>query len=163
MNEDTRSSVPVAPPSDVVALSGRSLAWRGVGLLVGAAMAVLGTAVWDDGAWPFAPMSQFAFYVGPQSQIRATYVDARWTTGEVRPMQLTATGVGIARAEIEGRIAPIVEDPSILQDLAVRQRMLHPDEPQPVTLWLRQKVIALRDGRPAGTTVVTLAEWQVQP
>ena len=144
-------------------LSRAGLLWRTGVLGTGAVMAVLGTAVWNDGAWPFAPMSQFAFYVGPRSEIRATYVDALWTTGEIRPMSLTAQGVGIGRAEIEGKLGPITRDPSMLQDLADRQRLLHPDQPQPVELWLRQRVTTLEDGVPAGVTVVTLAHWRVRP
>ncbi len=147
--------------ADVVRLSRASLAWRTAALAGGCILAVLGTAVWNDGAWPFAPMSQFAFYVGTESEIRASYVDALWTDGLTRPMDLSAKGVGIGRAEIEGKIAPIVENPSMLQDLAVRQKLLHPDEPQPVRLWLRQRVTTLHDGVPTGTTVETLTEWTV--
>lgn len=153
---------PASRVEPTLRLGRRGLAWRSAVLLTGVTCAVLGTAVWDDRAWPFAPMSQFAFYVGPQSEIRSTYVDAVWTDGGQRPLQLTASGVGIGRAEIEGRLVPITKDPSLLQDLADRQALLHPDGPQPTVLWLRQRVTALVDGRPAGTTVETLATWTVQ-
>lgn len=155
--------VTVTGSGEPVRLGRVGLLWRLGVLATGTVMAVLGTAVWNDGAWPFAPMSQFAFYVGPRSEIRSTYVDALWTTGEVRPMSLSATGVGIGRAEIEGKIGPIVKDPSMLQDLAVRQRLLHPEQAQPRELWLRQRVTRLENGVPTGSSVVTLAHWRVAP
>jgi hypothetical protein len=144
-------------------LSRAGLAWRAVALVGGMALAIAGTAVWNDEKWPFAPMSQFAFYVGPQSEIRSTYIDAATAAGDPVPVLLSPHGVGIGRAEIEGRLTGIVKDPSLLQDIAERQRLLHPEQPQFATLWLRQRVIKLQDGAPVGTTVETLAVWQVRP
>lgn len=149
---------------EAAVLSRPALAWRLVALAAGVTLVCLGTARWDDDVWPFAPMSQFAFFVGPQSEIRSTRVDALTTQGVVVQVSLSPQGVGIGRAEIEGRLPSILRDPSLLQDLADRQRLLHPDDPQFVRLWLRQRVTKLDRGRPVGTpTDETLATWEVRP
>jgi hypothetical protein len=126
-------------------------------------LVINGTARGNDDLWPFAPMSQFAFGVDLQGEIRSTYVEALTTDGEIVRVPLSPRGVGIARAEVEGQLPNIVDDPSKLRALAVAQRRLHPRRPGYVHLWLRQTVTQLVDGRPGEATRETLAEWRVRP
>lgn len=154
---------PGANGTGVVRLGRTSLMWRAVILVVGVTLAALGTARWNDDRWPFAPMSQFAFAVGRSSEIRSTHIDALTTEGTVVQVSLSPGGVGLGRAEIEGQLPNIIRDPVLLQDIAVRQRVIHPDQPQFRMLWLRQRVTQLRDGAPVGTHDETLATWTVTP
>jgi hypothetical protein len=143
-------------------LSRVGLAWRAGALLAGTLLVTYGTARGTDDLWPFAPMSQFAFGVDLDGQIRSTYVEALTTEGERVRVPLSPRGVGVGRAEVEGQLPSIVADPSKLGALAVAQARLHPDEPQYVHLWLRQEVVQLRDGRDAGRSDELLAEWAVR-
>ena len=147
---------------EVVRLTRAGLAWRAAALLTGAALVTYGTVRGDDDLWPFAPMSQFAFAVDLDGQIRSTYVEALTSAGTRVRVPLSPGGVGIGRAEIEGQLPNIVAEPSKLQALAVAQARLHPELPAYEHLWLRQEVTQLRDGRESGRSDVLLAEWEVR-
>jgi hypothetical protein len=158
--------VPSSPPTTgektaVRRLSRTGLAWRVAVLGAGTALALYGSLAGTDDLWPFGPMSQFAFYVSPDGEIRAAHVDAITTEGQEVSVPLNARGVGIGRAEIEGQLSRIVRDPSLLQAVAVAQRRLHPDQPQYRVLFLRQKVTTLRDRRPVAVRDETKATWVV--
>ena len=149
--------------SDVRRLSGAGLAWRAATLAAGLALALYGSLVGTDDLWPFAPMTQFAFYVSPDGQIRAAYVEALTTEGRRVRVPLNARGVGIGRAEIEGQLSSIVRDPSRLQAIADAQRRLHPDRPQYRRLILHERVTILRDGRAVLVRDEVKASWDVRP
>lgn len=136
--------------------------WRVAALVAGLLLLVDGTARGNDDLWPFGPMSQFAFRVERDGEIRSTFVTALTTDGRVVRVPLTSSGAGVGRAEIEGQLPRIVRDPSLLDSVAEGWRRQHPDEPGYVHLWLRQSVIPLRDGRPGTAREETLAEWAVQ-
>jgi hypothetical protein len=147
------------PPVRRLSSTGRG--WRAATLTGLVLLSLYGSLRGTDDLWPFGPMTQFAFYVGPDSEIRSLRVDALTTDGEVVPVPLHANGVGVARAEIEGQLTQIIKDPSLLQSIAVAQRRLHPDEPQYRRLWVREEVTTLRDGRAAGVHDETRAIWDV--
>jgi hypothetical protein len=157
------SSPPVTPRERERRLSRTGLAWRAGALAAGTALALYGGVFGTDDLWPFAPMTQFAFYVSPDGEIRAVHVDAVTSGGDEVAVPLNARGVGVARAELEGQLSRIVQDPSLLQDLAVAQRRLHPDQPQYRRLYLRETVTTLRDGRAVAVRDETKATWDVLP
>ena len=148
-----------APP--VQRLGGPAFAWRAAALAAGVALAAYGTVWGDDDLWPFAPMSQFAFFVGRDDEIRAVRVDADTTAGELVRVPLSPGGIGMQRAEIEGQLTQIERDPSLLQSLALAQRVRHPEQPQYRRIYVREVVTTLRDGRLAGEHVETVATWDV--
>ena len=157
------SSPPARPPQREQRLTRTGLGWRLGALATGVALALYGGLFGTDDLWPFAPMTQFAFHVSRDGEIRAVHVDAITTGGEQVQVPLNARGVGIARAELEGQLSRIVRDPSLLQSVAAAQRRLHPDQPQYRRLYLRETVTTLRDGRAAGVRVETRATWDVRP
>ena len=85
-------------------LSRAGLAWRAAVTLAVVGLAVNGSVRGNDVQWPFAPMSQFAFKVDLDGQIRSTYVEADTTAGTTVRVPLTAGGVGLGRAEVEGQL-----------------------------------------------------------
>jgi hypothetical protein len=154
--------VPPSPAAPAVRRLGRAaLGWRLGALGTGVALTVYGGVAGTDDLWPFAPQTQFAFYVSPEGQIRSAYVDAVTVDGDQVRVPLNARGVGIARAEIEGQLSRIVADPSLLQNIAVAQRRLHPDQPQYARLILREEVTTLRNGRAESVRQETKATWDV--
>ena len=77
-NGDTPKAIPpiaVDEPT-VKRLSTRGKVWRAVALAVGTLLIVNGSVFGNDVHWPFAPMSQFAFRVGPSDAIRSTFLAA---------------------------------------------------------------------------------------
>jgi hypothetical protein len=135
---------------------------RIIATFVVAAGLLYGSAYGTDDLFPFGPMVQFAFRTDPNGGIRSTFIDADTTTGQQVRVRLSPKGVGIGRAEIEGQLGKIKQDPSLLQSVAVAQRRLHPEEPQFTMLYLRQHVIDLVDGVKAGEYTETLVVWQVR-
>lgn len=136
-----------------------SVAVRVAALLAVCGLAGYGTVRGNDDQWPFAPMSQFAFRVGPDDSIRSTYLLAWQADGQQVRVPLSTTGVGIGRAEIEGQLPDIERDPSLLGSVAVAARRLHPEWPAYVRLELRQQVTPLHRGRLGRPHDVVLATW----
>jgi hypothetical protein len=122
-----------------------------------------GSAYGTDDLFPFGPLVQFAFRTDPDGGIASTFIDADTTTGQRVRVRLSPKGVGIGRAEIEGQLAKIKKDPSLLQSVATAQRRLHPDQPHFTVLYLRQHIIDLQDGVKAGEHTITLVTWEVRP
>lgn len=147
---------------EAVRLGTRARAWR----LAAAAAVLLALAygtIWGaDRHFPFGPMVQFAFSVDPNGQIRSVFVEADTTAGDRVQVPLTAEGVGIPRAEIEGQLPAIENDPSLLQVIAIAHRHRHPDQPQYRRLYLMVDIIQLHDRRPTGHEINQLAVWDVR-
>ena len=147
------------PP--VQTLGRASIGWRLAALLLGTVLVVRGSVIGNDVEWPFAPMSQFAFRVGHDDAIRATFLEARAADGEVKIVPITVPNFGLARAEIEGQQPRFIRQPSLLTDLAASYARLHPGQPQLTQLWLNERVTVLHNGRAAGQHVQTLVGWPV--
>jgi len=145
----------------VVRLGAGAFAWRALALALGVALALWGTLLSDDDSWPFAPMSQFAFRTDPDGVVESTWIEARTADGRRVKVPLTSRGVGIGRAEIEGQLPRIVEDPSLLQAVADAWAARHPDRPRYTRLWLHQTIYPLDGGAAGVPRVETLATWEV--
>lgn len=142
-------------------LTRTAVAWRAAATLLLVALAAHGSIRGDDGHWPFAPMSQFAFGVNLDGQIRSTYIEADTTAGTTVRVPLSVSGVGLGRAEVEGQLPRFVKDPSLLQAIAVAAARRHPDWPRYTRLRLRQEVSQLDDGVVVSTSEEQLADWVV--
>ncbi len=122
-----------------------------------------GTLVDRDDWFPFGPLAQYATATKLDGQVRSTYVLADTTDGTRVRVPLDPTGTGIGRAEVEGQLGRITEDPALLQSLSDAWSQLHPDRPQYVRLLLMRDDYQLRDGRRVGApTTRTLAVWTVR-
>ena len=119
----------------------------------------LGTWVGNDGWWPFAPMSQYAFTVKNDGVINSLTMDALTVDGEVVRVPLSKEKIGIERAEIEGQAPRIIEHPELLQDIAVLHSRLLPHEPAYRIIYLRNTSTKIGTG---AATIYTLATWEVR-
>jgi hypothetical protein len=159
MTANTTEQDPAPPP---VRLSGAGRWWRAAAAGLGLAALLYGTVWGTDDHFPFGPMVQFAFSVDPDGEIRSTFMEADTTAGTRTRVRLSAQGVGIARAEIEGELGKIQKDPSLLQGIAEAQRRRHPEEPQFTKLYLMVDVTELRDGVAHRRRTETIATWRVR-
>jgi hypothetical protein len=149
-------------PSEPIKLSARSVAWRM--LVVMACLAVLTVAQLTDtdDFFPLSRLSQYALAPGRDGIVKSTYILADNVDGEQVHVPLNATGVGIGRAEVEGQLGRIIDDPSLLQAIANAWAELHPDQPQYERLYLMRDVYELVNGKPSGDReTVELARWEV--
>src|SRR3954464_15994405 len=117
----------------------------------GATLAVVAYGSIDGGEklFPAGPMSQYAFYVDPDSEVISTNLEADTTAGTHVVVHLSSQGVGIKRASIEGQLTAILRDPSRLRAVAAGQRRLHPNDPQFTRIYVVQDVVPMH-GRSIG-------------
>jgi hypothetical protein len=130
----------------------------------GAALAVLayGSVAGGEKLFPVGPMSQYAFYVAPNSEVISTNLEADTTAGTHVVVHLSPQGVGIKRASIEGQLTDILRDPSKLRAVAIGQRRLHPHEPQFTRIYVVQDIVPLHDRGVGPHRRKVVAVWDVQ-
>ncbi len=145
-------------------LSGRGRGWRLGAVLVALALLGYGSAVGDDDMFPFGPMSQYSFRIDPDGEIRALWVEADLADGSRRRLDISnADDVGVARAELEGQLHLILEDPSRLATLAEAWQRLHPDRPELQRIIVGQDVVELSDGREDDRRTDVFTTWSAAP
>jgi hypothetical protein len=138
------------------------LAWRSVVAVTFLALLLLGTLQGNDDRWPFAPMSQYAFAVHLDGEIRSTAIEAVTTKGVRTVVPLSPGGVGLRRAEVEGQLPRFVADPALLEAVAAAYARRHPGRPRYARLELHQSVSRLVAGVVVGAPQdVVLAAWDV--
>lgn len=149
------------PEADVRPIGRWSLAWRvlaAVGLVV---LLLNGSVRMSDDAWPFGPMSQYAFFPGPDDTVVITRVFGLLADGRRVELPLRVETAGISRAEVEARIPDIERDPRLLQAVSDGWAARHPTEARPVEVFLVQDRNHLLRGRTVSTDQVALAQWRV--
>lgn len=149
--------------AEPVRLSARSVAWRLIAVVGCLVVLTVAQLTDTDDYFPLSRLSQYALAPGPDGIVKSTYILAHNTDGEQVRVPLNATGVGIGRAEVEGQLSRIIDDPSLLQAIANAWAELHPDQPHYQRLYLKRDVYQLVDGKPAGDReTIELAVWEVE-
>ena len=121
-----------------------------------------GSLVGQDPWWPFAPMSQYAFSVDLDGEIRSTFVEADTVDGDRVRVPFGNDGIGIGRAEVEEQLDRLVADPSLLQGIAEAHAKRLPEQPAYAVVRLKQRVSQLDDGREVARRDVVRATWRVR-
>lgn len=125
------------------------------------ALVALGSLRLSDDAWPFGPMSQYAFSPADDATIVITRVEGAFANGQRFDLPLNVESSGIGRAEVEARIPAIEEDPSLLRAVADGWQRRHPELGALDQVWLVQDETRLVDGRKGPTKRIELATWVV--
>lgn len=138
-----------------------SLVVRVVGSVALVLLLLNGSLRMADDAWPFGPMSQYAFFPGPDDTVDITRVYGVLADGRRVELPLRVETAGISRAEIEDHRGDIERDPSLLRTVRDGWVARHPAEPRLEQLTLVQDRTFLREGRRVGGDQRTLATWVV--
>ena len=149
--------------AEVRQISSWSLTWRVLATLVLVVLLLDGSLRLKDEAWPFAPMSQYAFFPGPDDTVVITRVYGLLSDGERVELPLRAGTAGIRRADVEARIPNFEKDPSLLRAVSDGWSARNPTRPRPVEVFLVQDHTHLVKGRIVSTDEVPLAQWRVTP
>ena len=150
-------------PAEPIKLSAQSVAWRLIVVVLCLIVLTVAQLTDTDDFFPLSRLSQYASAPGRDGVVKSTYIMADTTDGEQARVPLNATGVGIGRAEVEGQLARIIDDPSLLQAIANAWAELHPDQPQYERLYLKRDIYHLVDGKPTGgRETLELAVWEVE-
>ena len=126
------------------------------GLVLG--LLVAGTVVGSDDHFPFGPFSMYSSAHDPNTGVVSNTVEAVLDDGRV--VAVSDGDTGMRRAEVEGQLPRFIEDPQILEQLAVAHERRRPDAPRYAAVRVVRRSYQLRDGRPVGiVTEDIVAEW----
>jgi hypothetical protein len=142
-------------------ISRTSYAWRIAAAVLGIGLLLNGSLRMSDDAWPFGPLSQYAFSPAKDETIVITRVEGLLADGRRIDLPLRVETAGISRAEIEARIPQITADPSLLRSVTDGWSSRHPGAPALLRVWLVQDQTQLVDGRVGRTRLVELVAWEL--
>jgi hypothetical protein len=144
------SSSPCDAPaeSDVLPLSRTARGARLAATAVVLALLLGGTVWGDDSEFPFGPFRMYSTRADPGQPVISTRVVGLTAAGE--EIRLSGGEVGLRRAEFEGQVDRMREDPSLLVSLAEVYAERHPDAEELVEVQVIHRRFELEDGRRTG-------------
>jgi hypothetical protein len=122
------------------------------------ALTLLGTRYSQDEAFPFGPMSMFAFRTMPDGHVDVASLRGV-VSGTTDEVPLSTASFGLRRAEVEGSMSRLKTDPTLLADLVRAREAVRGDLPRLDYVRVVQTKYLLRDGQKVGLTEATVAEW----
>ncbi len=133
---------------DVVALSPAGRRARLTASLVVLALLLAGTLWGTDAHFPFGPFKMYSTRADTDAPVVSTRVVG--LTGDGREVRLSGGEVGLRRAEFEGQLPRLVDDPSLLVLLADTYAEHHPGGPELVEVQVVQRRFELSSGQQTG-------------
>jgi hypothetical protein len=125
------------------------------------ALLLAGTVWGNDDSFPFGPFRMYSTRANPDTPVVSTRVVGLTATGE--EVRLSGGEVGLRRAEFEGQLPRIHEDPSLLGLLADSYAERNPAAEELVEVQVVQRRIDLEDGQRTGdVTDRVLIEYQLE-
>ncbi|WP_232797199.1 hypothetical protein [Blastococcus atacamensis] len=132
-------------PSRLTA-TGRSWRLSAAGIVL--ALLLAGTVWGDDDDFPFGPFRMYSTRADPNAAVVSTRTVALTPTGQ--EIRLSGGEVGLRRAEFEGQLDRLQEEPELLGLLADAYVERHPTAPELVAVQVVQRRFPLADGRRTG-------------
>ncbi|WP_233496160.1 hypothetical protein [Geodermatophilus sp. TF02-6] len=141
---------PVPDPGEtgVLPLSSTGRRIRLAATAVVLALLLAGTVWGNDAEFPFGPFRMYSTRADPDGPVVSTSVVGVSADGAVVP--LSGGEVGLRRAEFEGQLPRLVEQPELLTLLARSYAAHHPDAEPLVEVRVVQRRYQLHDGRRTG-------------
>jgi hypothetical protein len=128
----------------VVELSRPARRRRMAAVVVVLGLLLAGTVWGDDDTFPFGPFRMYSTRADPNAPVVSTRVVGLTGTGE--EVRLSGGQVGLRRAEFEGQLDRIVDDPRLLGLLAGSYAEAHPAAPELMSVQVVQRRFELVDG-----------------
>ena len=147
---------PVVQPSrtadpaetEVVTLSPAGRRARLAASAVVLALLLAGTVWGTDDSFPFGPFKMYSTRASTDAPVVSTRVVG--LTGDGAEVRLSGGEVGLRRAEFEGQLPRLVDDPSLLALVADAYAEHHPGAEPLVAVQVVQRRFELTDGEPTG-------------
>jgi hypothetical protein len=131
---------------------------RTAAFLLGLGLLLAGTVAGDDDHFPFGPFRMYSTADDPDGRVLSTYLQALDADGRVVE-RVGEQHVGLRRAEYEGQLARVVEQPEVLGELAGVFTRRHPERAPWVEVSVVQTAYRLVGGVPQDETSEVLATW----
>ncbi|SHG88189.1 hypothetical protein SAMN05444351_3542 [Geodermatophilus nigrescens] len=146
---------------DVIRLSPAGRRARLAASLVVLALLLAGTVWGTDAHFPFGPFKMYSTRASNDAPVVSTRVVG--LTGDGREVRLSGGEVGLRRAEFEGQLPRLVNDPALLVLLADTYAEHHPGGPELVEVQVVQRHFELVDGEVTGAwTDEVLVEQELE-
>jgi hypothetical protein len=146
---------PADPAStEVLYLSPAGRRWRLAATAVVLAFTVGGSVLGDDSWFPVGPFSMYAGRADPNGQVDSNRVVGFTAADE--EVRLSGGAVGLRRAEFEGQLPRLTEQPELLELLAQAYSKQHPDTEPLIRVQVVQRRTDLVDGEPTGGVTETV-------
>lgn len=135
-----------APEVDRLAPAARRR--RLASVVVVLALLLAGTVWGDDDAFPFGPFRMYSTRNDPNTPVISTRAVGLTAAGE--EVRLSGGQVGLRRAEFEGQIQRLREEPELLGLLADAFAEANPSAPELVAVQMVHRKFELSHGQPTG-------------
>jgi hypothetical protein len=150
---DAAVVVPTRSAADPVGADAGTLARNGRAARLAASAVVLalllgGTLFGDDSEFPFGPFRMYSTRADPDQPVVSTSVVGVTADGD--ELRMSGGETGLRRAEFEGQLPRLVEQPELLGLLADTYAEAHPDAEELVAVRIVQRRYELQDGRRTG-------------
>ncbi|WP_106849548.1 hypothetical protein [Blastococcus sp. Marseille-P5729] len=140
------TSPPRTPPQ--ASLSRRGVATRLALSSLALLLLLYGTFFGSDSDFPFGPFRMYATRNAPDGTVNSLRLEGVTSQGETVP--ISAGSLGLRRAELEGSLPRMKDEPELMEEMAQRYAVNNPDLPQLVELQVVVRVYQLRDGKETG-------------
>ncbi len=135
----------------------RARRWRTLAAVGIVGMVIVGSLFLSDHAWPFAPFRMFAHANKLDGLVYA--VGFRAETADGDEIRLDGLDFGLRRAEVEGNLPDMLDDPAMLAVLAETYNERHPNDPI-VRLEMIHHGRVIEGGYPTESYKKTLQVWE---
>ena len=137
---------PAEPATVRLTRAGRRTRLAATGVVL--ALLLAGSVWGDDDTFPFGPFRMYSTRADPNTPVVSTRVVGLTEAGE--EVRLSGGEVGLRRAEFEGQLDRIAEEPQLLGLLADSYADAHPEGPEFTSVQVVQRRFELVDGAQTG-------------
>lgn len=135
--------------------------WRALLLVLVSVLFMLGSLIGNDHWWPFSPWRMYSTATNPTGAVSVMAIEVRTAeSSEWRGVPINPWIMGVNRAEVEGQVPQIKENPERLGTLAKTHSRLQPDEPAWTAVRMVRRSSVIENGKPTGELRTTVeATW----
>lgn len=118
-----------------------------------------GTFFGSDSDFPFGPFKMYATRNAPDGTVNSLRLEAVTTEGDL--IDVSAGSVGLRRAELEGSLPRMKDEPELMAEIVARYSENNPGEPELIELRVVMRVHQLENGKKTGEYVDEIeAVWR---
>lgn len=120
-----------------------------------------GTFFGSDSDFPFGPFKMYSTRNAPDGTVNSLRLEAVTTEGEL--IGVSAGAVGLRRAELEGSLPRMKDEPELMAEIVARYAENNPSEPELVELRVVVRVHQLENGMKTGEYADEIRAVWTQP
>lgn len=124
-------------------------------------MLLYGTFFGSDSDFPFGPFRMYASRNAPDGVVSSLRLEA--VTAQEELIKVSAGSVGLRRAELEGSLPRMKNEPELMAEIVARYAENNPDRPELVELRVVVRKYQLEDGAKTGEYVDDIQAVWKQP